>query len=234
MTIPIRKRKLRRVVFSGVVRHFNCSEPAVARDVWKRAMRPRRTLVRGVSGCPATSFFQSGWPRSGRPAITIVRRYWLLTSDKVGRIDDQNRLPSSLAVGAVTRLAVRRVHLRAPIRIASSGTGIGRGARTRSGSACPSFADAGNQDVDLTISQRTAGALRERRHRGTRNSAGDHAAHRSVVDDREIYRIVHRDRGAGLAVGSVASRAILAVQCCEVSHVGRTQRKIGLGGTAGK
>ena len=66
------------------------------------------------------------------------------------------------------------------------------------------------------------------------DSVGDNATHRSVVDDREIHGIVHRDRGAGLAVGAVTTGAIFAVQRSEVGHVGRTQRKIGLGGTAGK
>ena len=101
-------------------------------------------------------------------------------------------------------------------------------------SASPAFTDAGDQNVDLLISQRTAGALRGRRHRSAGDSAGNHAMHRSVVDDREIDVIVHRDCGAGFAVGAVASRAILAVERREVSDVCGAQRQVGLRGTAGQ
>ena len=111
-------------------------------------------------------------------------RAQVLIADKreVGAID-YGTSGATFSVGAMTRLAVRRVYLRAIIRIAR-GAGIGRGAGGCIRNARPVFAHASDQKVNLLIRQRAASSLRERRHRSAGNSVGDDVPHRDVVDDR--------------------------------------------------
>ena len=130
---------------------------------------------------------------------------------EIGRIDDRTRLRPALTFGTVTGLATGGVNLRAVAGTSSGSTGIRGSACARISRTRPALVNTGDQQVDLAVSQGTAGALRKRWHRRVRNSLANHAAHCRVIDNREINGIVHRDGRTGLSVNAVAACTVLAI-----------------------
>ena len=86
----------------------------------------------------------------------------------------------------------------------------------------PPRTNAVHDGIDLRRGQQTAGALRKRRHGGSRNTVGGDTADRRIVGDGEVHRIGQRERGSPDAVRAVASGAVRGVEDGEVDDfVGR-------------
>ena len=70
--------------------------------------------------------------------------------------------------------------------------------------------------IDLVIGQHSARLLRECRHGGSRNSVRGYATDRGIVGDGEVHRVAESNRSAALAIGAMATGAVLSIETIEV------------------
>src|SRR5262249_2156059 len=83
----------------------------------------------------------------------------------------------------------------------------------------PPPADAGDDRLDLRVGEHSAGALRERRHRGTADAGADDAADGGVVGQGQIERVAQGLCGSAPSLRPVAPGAIRRVERVARRHL---------------
>src|SRR5260370_13638774 len=147
IAIPRRKRKFRRV---GVSVSISVARSQRRRGTFRSEQCDDVGSLMGCERLSSSVVLPIGMAEVGASSDDYRTQVLVADERQVGSIDDRS-CRSAFAVGAVTRLAVCRVHLRAIVRIARGGTGIGWGARGRIGNARPAFADSSDHNADLLI-----------------------------------------------------------------------------------
>ncbi len=129
------------------------------------------------------------------------------------------RAPS--AARAMTGRTVGVVHGGAAARITWGLRRVGRRGRAAQNSRLRPGSDSGDDGVDLRVGQRSAGALREGRHRSSCNSSCGRGADGCIVGDGQKYWVAQCDGQSSLAVVTVASSAVLGIEDGEVHDLAR-------------
>src|ERR1700735_169692 len=100
-----------------------------------------------------------------------------------------------MAVSSMTRRAVNTIRGCAALRIAGILRRIGWGiGATQPIGFRPTISNSAHDDVDLLVSQHSAGMVRKRRHRGSLDSGGRDSTNRGIVSDGAVNRVAKCDR----------------------------------------
>jgi hypothetical protein len=122
---------------------------------------------------------------------------------------------------------------------AARGVTVLRGRVRRKSDACESvglgvtFADAVDDDVDLSIGKHATSAFGEGGHGGASDAVSDDFAESGIVGDGEINRITERKSRATFGFGAVTARAVFWIEEGEVGDVVRVDGDGRFGWTAG-